>query len=89
MFVLGEKDDRGNVIPVDLVQADVWFRLAAQSPYHNNSQIRSSIEPNLTTAQLEDAKRQAEAWQPKKYEDLKRLAISLPGTSPPRNCAPF
>jgi len=85
----GEKDDRGNVIPVDLIQADVWFRLAAQSPYHNNSQIRSGIEPKMTTAQLEEAKRQAAAWQPKKYEDLKTLAIALPGTSPPRNCMPF
>jgi len=89
MFVLGEKDDHGPAVPVDLMQADFWFKLAAQSPYHNNSQIRSSIEPKMTTAQLDDVKRQVGAWQPKKYEDLKTLSISMPGTSPPRNCAPF
>jgi TPR repeat protein len=31
MFARGERDDQGNAVRVDLVQADVWFRLAAHS----------------------------------------------------------
>jgi hypothetical protein len=63
LFALGEKDDRGTVIAVDLAQADLWFRLAARSPYHNNSQIRAMIEPKMTTAQLDDVKRQFASWR--------------------------
>jgi TPR repeat protein len=32
IFGTGEKDARGTVIPIDLMQADFWFRLAARSP---------------------------------------------------------
>jgi uncharacterized protein len=91
MFAGGEKDDRGTVIPVDLVQADYWFRLAARSPYHDNSQIRAGIEPQMTTEQLDRAKRLVEAWQPRKPDELKSIAIDLPVQSPdstPRHCPP-
>ena len=88
-FARGEKDARGTVIPVDLVQADFWFRLAARSPYHDNSQIRAMIEPKMTTAQMEEAKKLAETWRPRTVQELKSLTITLPGTSPPRNCAPM
>jgi uncharacterized protein len=57
MFVGGETDGHGTAIPVDFIQADLWFRLAARSPYHDNSQIRAMIEPHMTTAQLGEAKR--------------------------------
>jgi TPR repeat protein len=89
MFASGEKDDRGTVIPVDLVQADYWFRLAAHSPYHDNSQIRAMIEPQMTTAQLDEAKRLVEAWRPRKAAELKTSAIELPAAAPnstPRRC---
>ncbi len=46
VFADGVKDDHGTVIEPDLVQADLWFRLAARSPYHDNSQIRAGIEPH-------------------------------------------
>lgn len=88
-FARGEKDARGTAIPVDLVQADFWFRLAARSPYHDNSQIRAMIEPKMTTAQMDEAKRLAETWRPKTVQELKSMTIVLPGTSPPRNCAPM
>ncbi len=88
VFSLGEKDDRGNVIPADLAQADFWLRLAAQSQYHDNSQMRARIEPNMTTEQLDKVKGQVAAWQPKKIEEIKTLAIPLPGGGG-RNCAPF
>lgn len=90
IFVNGEKDDRGNVIAVDLMQADVWFRIAARSPFHDNPQYRAAIEPNLTTEQLNEAKRQSDVWQPLKLEDLKLLAIPLPFSSGTKgNCPPM
>ena len=52
VFARGERDDHGEVIPVDLSQADLWFWLAARSPYHDNSQVRAMIEPQTTTEQL-------------------------------------
>lgn len=83
----GERDDRGGAIPIDLVQADLWFRLAARSPYHDNSQIRAMIEPQMTTAQLEEATRLFAAWRPRTPQDLRTLAIPLPGAGPtPRLC---
>jgi hypothetical protein len=90
MFALGEKDDRGTVIAIDLIQADLWFRLAARSPYHDNSQIRAMIEPKMTTEQMNDARRQVEAWRPKTLQELKSVVIPLPGAAPagvpPKNC---
>jgi TPR repeat protein len=86
LFALGEKDDRGTVIAVDLAQADLWFRLAARSPYHNNSQIRAMIEPKMTTAQLDDVKRQIAAWRAHTFQELAAIPIALPATSPARNC---
>jgi TPR repeat protein len=81
MFSRGEHDDHGNVIPIDRVQADLWFRLAARSPYHDNSQIRATIEPQMTTEQLNEAKRLVEARQPRKVEELKTLTIALPSAA--------
>jgi TPR repeat protein len=78
MFARGEHDDHGNTVPIDLVQADMWFRLAARSPFHDNSQIRAMIEPQMTTDQISVAKRLVDAWQPRRTEELKALEIALP-----------
>jgi TPR repeat protein len=87
MFAGGEKDDHGTVIPVDLIQADLWFRLAARSPYHDNSQIRAMIEPHMTTAQLGEAKRLVELWRPRQLDELKTMTIATPASaSAPRDC---
>ena len=85
IFATGEKDDHGTTIPIDLVQADRWFRLAARSPYHDNSQIRSMIEPKMTTEQLNEAKRLVETWHPLTVQELRGTAIALPG-APGRSC---
>jgi hypothetical protein len=87
MFTDGEKDSRGTVIAADLVQADFWFRLAARSPYHDNSQIRASIEPKMTTAQMDEAKKLVDAWHPRTAQELKSLPIALPNSS--RTCQPM
>ena len=91
LFAQGEKDDRGNTLAVNLVQADLWFRLAARSPYHDNSQIRAMIEPKMTTDQLNEAKRLFDEWHALTVQELKTLTITLPQNSangsPPHNCS--
>jgi uncharacterized protein len=90
IFAQGEKDDRGMVIAPDLIQADVWFRLAARNPNHDNSQIRAMIEPHMTTDQINQAKRLVESWHPRTVQELKTIAIPLPAATPngasPRDC---
>ena len=92
MFASGEADDHGARIGVDLVQADLWFRLAARSSFHDNSQIRASIEPNMTTDEMEAAKRGVESWRPRSFAELKALDIALPpaarGGPSPGACSP-
>jgi hypothetical protein len=78
----GEHDDHGATIAIDLIRADLWFRLAARSPYHDNSQIRAMIEPQMTTEQLTEAKRLFAAWRPRTLPELKTLAIPLPSMTP-------
>jgi TPR repeat protein len=63
MLTRRSSDSRGNVIEPDLVQADFWFRLGARSPDYNNSQVRGAIEPKLTTAQLDQAKKLVAGWR--------------------------
>jgi hypothetical protein len=78
IFSDGAKDNHGTVIDADIVQADMWFRIVARSPYHDNSQIRAAIEPRMTTEQLNQAKRLFEAWRPRTMQDVKALTIALP-----------
>jgi len=84
MYSGGEHDDRGNVLGVDLIQADYWFRLAARSPFHDNSQIRGAIEPKMTTAQMDQAKKMADGWHPLTFEQMKATTIAFPGGG--KNC---
>ncbi len=88
IFAQGEKDVRGTVIEIDLVQADLWFRIAARSPYHDNPQIRAMIEPQMTTEQINEAKRLFQAWHPRTVQELRAMTISLPGATP-RQCPPM
>jgi hypothetical protein len=46
------------------------------------------IEPQMTTDQLNEAKRLVEAWQPREAEELKMLEIALPAApgAPARLC---
>jgi hypothetical protein len=85
MLTERRSDDRGNVIDADLVQADVWFRLGARDPTYNDSRLRAAIEPNLTTAQLEEARDRVAAWRAFNFERLKATAIAVP-TRPARAC---
>ena len=78
MFSSGEHDDDAR-LAADLIQADYWFRLAARSPYHDNSQIRGGIEPKMTTAQLDQAKHLFETWHALKFDEMKAMTIAFPG----------
>jgi TPR repeat protein len=88
IFSDGARDDHGTVIDADLVQADLWFRVAARSPYHDNSQIRSAIEPKMTTEQLNQAKRLFDAWHARTLQELKTMTIALPPAAQ-GNCPPM
>ncbi len=88
VFAQGDKDGRGTVIQPDLVQADLWFRLAARNPYHDNPQIRSMIEPHMTTEQLNQAKQLFAAWQPRTMQEVKAMTIALPSAAQ-GNCPPM
>ena len=58
------------------------------SPYHDNSQIRSMIGPNMTAEQRDETKRLFEAWRPRTAQELKTTLIALPapGGVAPRSC---
>jgi TPR repeat protein len=87
MLTRRSSDSRGNVIEADLVQADVWFRLGARSADYNNAQLRAQIEPALTTAQLDEAKKAVAAWHDLSFAEMKATPIAIPGkdgqTCPP------
>ena len=85
-FADGETDGNGGTIAADLVQADMWFRLAARSPFHDNSQIRGAIEPKMTSDQMDAAKRLVDAWRPRRIRRTQdaadRPARAAPARSP-------
>ena len=89
VFANGAKDGHGMAIEPDLVQADLWFRLAARSPYHDNSQIRAMIEPHMTTEQLNQAKHLFEAWRPRTLAEVRAMTIALPPPAAQGNCTPM
>jgi TPR repeat protein len=74
------------IIPPDPIAADMWLRLAARSPFHDNASPRRQIESNMTTAQLAQAKERADAWGPKSLDEVLAMTIPLPevaGAKPP------
>jgi TPR repeat protein len=74
------------VIPPDPIAADMWLRLAARSPFHDNASQRLQIEANMTTAQLAEAKNRAAAWHPSALDEVLAVKIPLPavaGAKPP------
>jgi TPR repeat protein len=66
------------VIEPDPIQADMWFRIAARSPFHDNPNIRHSIEGNMTSAQLDAAKKLAADWHPRPLAEVLAMTIDPP-----------
>ncbi len=81
-------DSRGNVIEPDLVLADYWFRLGARSPEYDNSQVRAAIEPKMTTAEIDRAKKMVADWRELDFERMKATPIAIPGKEG-RTCPPM
>src|SRR5215469_1351928 len=67
------------VIPPDPIAADMWLRLAARSPFHDNASQRLQIESNMTAAQLAEAKDRAAAWHPSSLDEV--MTIPLPAVA--------
>ncbi len=65
-------------IAPDPVRADMWFRLAARSPFHDNPSIRYHIETGMTSAQLDAAKKLAADFRPLTLAEALAMAIDPP-----------
>ena len=81
-------DSRGNIIEPDLVLADFWFRLGERTPSYDNSQVRTTIEPKLTTAQLDQAKKMAADWHALSFDEMKAMPLGVPGNAG-QSCPPL
>ena len=66
------------VIAPDPVSADMWLRLAARSPFHDNSSIRYRIESKMTSVQLDEAKKRAAGWKPHPLAEVLAMKIDPP-----------
>jgi TPR repeat protein len=66
------------VVAPDPVNADMWLRLAARSPFHDNSSIRYSIESKMNSAQLDEAKKRAADWHPRPLAEVLAMQIDPP-----------
>ena len=66
------------VIAPDPVRADMWLRLAARSPFHDNPAIRYRIETGMTSVQLEQAKKLAADWRPLTLPESLAMTIDPP-----------
>jgi TPR repeat protein len=88
MLSRDNSDNRGNVIGRDLLEADFWFRLGARNREYDNSQVRGSIEPKMTTAQLDQVKSRIAGWRKLDFEQMKAATITVPGDDK-RTCPPM
>jgi len=66
------------LIPVDLVQADKWFRLAARDGWHDNPAMRQAIEARMTSAQLAEAQKLVASWHKMTLAEVMALDIEPP-----------
>ena len=61
--MLGSLYDEGDGVPKDIVQAQVWWTLAArQEPAL--VELRDAGRERLSPAQLEEVDKRVQAWQP-------------------------
>ena len=77
----GALSGASTVIAADPVAADMWLRLAARSPYHDNASLRLRVEARMSSAQLDEAKKRAATWHPQAIGEVLAMTID----SPPAN----
>lgn len=62
LFELGLMYCSGREVPLNLVQAHMWFNLAAQRGNSDAKRYRIELSSEMSKAEIADAQRQARAW---------------------------
>jgi TPR repeat protein len=62
-FNLGKMYELGEGVPQDYVQAHMWFSLSASSGDEQATRMRDAMAQKMTYDQIQQARRQARAWQ--------------------------
>ena len=62
-YNLGVMYTRGEGLPQDLVQAYLWFSLAASKRYGNARQSRAAVRRALTSSQVAEGQRLIDEWK--------------------------
>jgi TPR repeat protein len=63
---LGVMYHQGKDIPKDPVMAFMWLSLASEQKYEEAIKYRNDLTPQMTPAQLEEARTRARDWKPNK-----------------------
>src|SRR5438552_3350662 len=71
-------DETRNMIAPDLVQADMWMRLAARDFAGGNSRI----EAQMTSAQIDEARKLVANWHPRSLAEVLVMNIDPPPAPP-------
>ena len=70
-----------------VVPLDMWLRLAARSPSHDNASQRLQMESNMTSARLA-GQQIAAACRPNSLNEVLAMTIPLPALAGPKTCRP-
>lgn len=62
LFELGLMYCSGREVPLNLVQAHMWFNLAAQRGNSDAKRYRIELAAEMSKAEIAEAQRQARAW---------------------------
>jgi len=62
MVRLGLMFSTGNGVPLDSVQAHMWFNLAAMMGHEGAKEYRRQVADEMDPAQIAEAQRQAREW---------------------------
>ena len=85
LLMNGLSVDGTQVIAPDLMAADVWFRLTANSRFFNNNAFRTNIEQRLTSAEISEVRKRVAAFAPLPFDDVMKRQIELPPAGAARN----
>lgn len=75
---VGAACEHGIGTPIDLVEADKWYQLAAKQKLAGSVDARRHVESQMSAEQLVEARRRADAYQPLKAPIAEGSAPSLP-----------
>ena len=78
LFENGMSVDGAEIVSPDLVSADVWYRLSAKDPIFASPRNRASLEFKMTSAEITEAKKRADAFKPISFAEAMARPIELP-----------